>query len=81
MVKMHLTESSRSEDARGTDSAGGGENDRTFQKMGEAIALENPSLVSGDSRKKRAGLWAQVQTRRRAPDGREKWERPGELAL
>jgi hypothetical protein len=58
MVKMHLTESGRSEDIRGKDSAGGGENDRTFQKMGEAIALANPSLISGDSRKKRAGLWA-----------------------
>lgn len=71
---MHLTESSQSEDARGTNGAGGGENDRTFQKTGEAIALENPSLVSGYSRKKRAGLWAQVQTCWRAPDGRGKWD-------
>lgn len=68
---MHLTESSGSEKPRGTDSVGGGENDRTFQKMGEAIALENPSPVSGDSRKKSAGLWAQVQTCRRAPNGRD----------
>lgn len=62
---------------------GGGENDRTFQKMGEAIALENSPPTSGYSRKKRAGLWVQVQTCRRAPDGREvgKALRAGPLRL
>lgn len=64
MVKTHLAESSRSVGARGKDSAGGGESDRAFQEMDEAPELENPSLTSESSQKKRAGLWAQVQTHR-----------------
>lgn len=52
MVQMHLTQSSRSEEARGTDSAGGGENDRTFQKMGEAIASETLPWSQGIPRRR-----------------------------